>query len=254
MVLWTGLSGIRVPPELVVQAGSRFLGQAFCEPSGVQRAPRVVVNAGHEEERLPDALTGLNGAELGRARVQGQDVTVWTNGSEEGAVAALRLGWNVAVHAEGGILVHGSAVAWNGRAILAIGPSTAGKSTFASLCAAAGATLLSDEILALLPDGRCAGTPFRSDLELPGCPGPFEAAAVVLLAKDQSERMLAVSPSVLVRTCLAETFPGPLEPDRSEGFRRLVSFLSGVQTRTLHFRKSPAAGAFVRDWVCSLPR
>jgi hypothetical protein len=57
-------------------------------------------------------------------------------------------------------LLHASSVSIEGRAVAFIGESCVGKSTLATLCCAAGAEFLSDDVLRLIPDGpdfRCLG-------------------------------------------------------------------------------------------------
>ncbi|WP_043711291.1 hypothetical protein [Corallococcus macrosporus] len=68
----------------------------------------------------------------------------------------------------GGLLVHGVAVAHQGRAALFTGPSGAGKSTLGALWAQAGGEVLSDELVAVWPapggGWRAAGTPWNVGL------------------------------------------------------------------------------------------
>ncbi|QDE83495.1 hypothetical protein [Myxococcus xanthus] len=65
----------------------------------------------------------------------------------------------------GGLLVHGVAVAHQGRAALFTGHSGAGKSTLGGLWAQAGGQVLSDELVAVWPEPgrgwRAAGTPWN---------------------------------------------------------------------------------------------
>lgn len=51
----------------------------------------------------------------------------------------------------GVLCLHGSAVAWRGRAIAVLGPSGAGKSTLSAALVRRGATLLTDDVIALRP-------------------------------------------------------------------------------------------------------
>jgi len=250
---WTGRAGVLLPDGLLELAADKCLAGAFARGDGPPLA-RVEWLAAADAPALPHALNGYHGplgsfdvdAGAGLARVR-------LDGTQDSAVAALRLGWNLATEACGGLLVHASGVAFGDRAVLAVGESGAGKSTFARLCLEAGATLLSDEILGLYPDGTCAGTPFRSDLPRAGQPGPFRAAAVLTLQKGDEERLLPVVPQAFMQACLGQAFPG-VTTGHGETFRRLAAFLAHAEARTFWFRKSPDVGAFIRDWLGSLPR
>lgn len=237
--------------ELVTAAGLRFLGEAFLLDRG---APAWSVSAGHRLGDGTRVLEGFSGP-LGRwEQARCSFRVALEQDAPESAVAALRLGWNAAVQEAGAVLVHASAVSWNGLAAIALGPSGAGKSTFARLCVEAGGTLLSDEIIALHPDGRVAGTPFCSDLHLPGTPGPFRAGILVLLDKGVDEALLPAGGPALVQACLGQLFtPEGAPADRGECFTRLLAFLSRVETRTFRFRKHPSAGEFIRDALAALP-
>jgi hypothetical protein len=69
-------------------------------------------------------------------------------------------------HLQGKLAIHGAAVALEGRAIMLLGRSGQGKSTLAaSLCASAGATLFSDDAVAL-DAGPSPGTYVVSPVEL----------------------------------------------------------------------------------------
>ena len=57
----------------------------------------------------------------------------------------------LALEAAGCLCLHGSAVAVDGRAIAFLGPKHAGKSTLATALAAAGARLISDDVVPLIP-------------------------------------------------------------------------------------------------------
>jgi hypothetical protein len=62
---------------------------------------------------------------------------------------------------EGNLVLHASAVGWRGRTFAFVGQSGRGKSTTAALCAAAGATVLTDDVLLVEmagDDARCRGS------------------------------------------------------------------------------------------------
>ncbi|MEN9799582.1 MAG: hypothetical protein RL653_3279 [Pseudomonadota bacterium] len=249
-VRWTtGFGTVEVQDLLVDAAQARVLPGRFGTRTSESSAWSVSESA--LDAGLP--LQGFSGT-LGRYQREGRAFHVQrTDASPEAAVAALRLCWNGSVQASGAVLVHASAVAWNGLAVVALGPSGAGKSTFARLCVEAGATLLSDEIVTLHPDGRVAGTPFCSDLQLPGTPGPFRAGLLVLLEKGLDEALLTAGGPSLVQACLGQLFsPAEAPAARGECFERLVAFLARVETRTFRFRQHPAAGEFIRDALAAL--
>ncbi|QDE90606.1 hypothetical protein BHS06_17465 [Myxococcus xanthus] len=87
----------------------------------------------------------------------------------------------------GGLLVHGVAVAHQGKAALFTGHSGAGKSTLGALWAQAGGQVLSDELVAVWPEPgqgwRAAGTPWNV-----GQAAEAELSAVGTLAWDVVSR------------------------------------------------------------------
>lgn len=95
---------------------------------------------------------------------------------------------------QGGVLVHGAAVAQGGRAVLALGRSGAGKTTFSRQALERGADVLSDDLNALRR--TAAGTvveklPFTGDLGDSSAPaGPFPLAALLRLEKSPEDRLL----------------------------------------------------------------
>ena len=83
-------------------------------------------------------------------------------GTDDGMVDVLLVGTVTAVlwTLRGRPVLHGSAVIHDSRALALIGPSGSGKSTIAALCCAAGAGLLSDDLVVLEVSGetvRCVG-------------------------------------------------------------------------------------------------
>ena len=168
------------------------------------------------------------------------------------AESVLRLAWLISTVRQGGLLMHGCAVGWEGRGVAAIGISTAGKSTLAALCGGApgNAAILTDEIVQLFPDGTCFGTPFRSNVENVGQPGPVKLKSLLLLTKGPHE---AVSP-VPASEALAELLPQLFWFNTGEGSlgeqkRRLLALVDTVGVHRLTFRKDAAVGPFLRDWV-----
>jgi len=164
----------------------------------------------------------------------------------------IRLAWLIAAVRQGGVLMHGCSVGWDGRGVAAIGVSTAGKSTLARLCAGSpgNADLLTDEIVQLMPGGICFGTPFRSNVENVGQPGPVKLRSLLLLTKGPHE---AVEPADTV-VALRELLPQLFWFDTGEGSlgeqkRRLLSVVDTVGVQRLTFRKDPAVGPFLKQWL-----
>lgn len=148
--------------------------------------------------------------------------------------------------------MHGCAVGWGARGVAAIGISTAGKSTLAALCAGppAHAALLTDEIVQLFPDGRCFGTPFRSNVENVGQPGPITLHSLLLLEKGPHEALTRVASTEAVAQLLPQLFWFDAgEGSLVEQKRRLFALVDHVSVHRLTFRKDAAVGPFLRDWV-----
>ena len=118
--------------------------------------------------------------------------------------------------------IHGSCVAYAGRAVLILGPSGAGKSTLALAMMALGAGLVADDRTDLsVKDGRLiADTPpsLRGMIEARGVGilaaeaiGPSEVTLLVDLALNETERL----PPLRERALLGVELPlvwGPLRP------------------------------------------
>ena len=168
------------------------------------------------------------------------------------AESVLRLAWLVSTIRQGGLLMHGCAVGWGGTGVAAIGISTAGKSTLAALCAGApgNATLLTDEIVQLFPDGTCFGTPFRSNVENVGQPGPVALRSLLLLTKGPYESLAPVPAAQALTELLPQLFWFETgEGSLGEQKRRLLALVDRVGVHRLTFRNDAAVGPFLRDWV-----
>jgi hypothetical protein len=109
----------------------------------VQRAPEGSLRLDGEDYSATLAADGLRATVVGQGRFPVETV--------------LKVMLAGALARRGGLLVHGVAVAHQGRAALFVGHSGAGKSTLGSLWAEAGGVLLSDELVAVWPE-RGAGT------------------------------------------------------------------------------------------------
>ncbi len=164
------------------------------------------------------------------------------------AEAAARIAYQREARALGGILVHSSSVHFNGRAVMAVGQSGAGKSTLAKNLIEAGGTLLSDEITLLLPDGTVYGTPFRSNVQTPGHPGPARIGVLCLIVHAQEERLEPLTPAREISKILSqvyEPFAGATGATR-EALACVSSVLTRCGLQAYHCRNHPDAGHFLR--------
>ena len=171
------------------------------------------------------------------------------------AELALRALFQHAILQQGGLCLHAASLAFGEAAVVALGPSGAGKSTLSRLCVQSGrAALLSDEVVALLPDGRVHGSPFRSEAELPASRAEAELRAFLLLEKGPFEALEPVRPAALVAPLLGQVFQGAAGSGLGAGMLpRLVGLMAHVPGFRLTFRKEPAVAGFLEEWVHGLP-
>lgn len=239
---------VGVDERLLTRAGERCTLAPFLSSS--EEAPRLVLQAGPVPEGQGAALDPRHPAGA-RFLIEAGQVRVEPPREELETELALRVGLQLATLRQGGLLLHAAGVAFGERGVVAIGPSGAGKSTFTRLCArAAGAEVLSDEVLALYPEGRVEGSPFCSDLDLPSSRARARLAAVLLLHKGSEERLEEVAPQEALTAMLGQVFrPLPGEASPREVLQRLARIVEQTTLRRFVFRKHEAAAGFVRDWL-----
>jgi hypothetical protein len=200
----------------------------------------------------PDILEGWiqldgEGDQPGMYCIQGDCLQVCIPADPPAAEAAVRALFQIATLRQGGVLLHAASASFGPSAIVALGPSGAGKSTLARFCLEAGGELLSDETVALYPDGHVYGTPFFSDDDLIGAPRSARATRIVWLQKGDQESIETLSQSQGVAMLLAQAYrPAPSEaaPEALLGRTAQVARTSGLHR--LVFRKHPGAGDFVK--------
>ena len=144
----------------------------------------------------------------------------------------------------GAVVVHGAGILMKGGAVALVGPEGAGKTTWSRIASAAGAAVLSDDLLFLRIEGEqvlALGSPYRADRTAPVGPGKWPLG-ILLAAKH------AVLPEIL--PCSRLRFLGLLSanlPFSADGVgsdprldRILDAILDKVPFRTLAFAPEPS--------------
>jgi hypothetical protein len=148
------------------------------------------------------------------------------------------------LNGSGGALVHACGLAVSGRAHVFIGRSGAGKSTLARLAAAAGAEVISDEIVPLrLERGRfyVYGSPFWGEMRSAGRPLRLPLAGIYALRKSRvnSLRPGPVSGFIplFMRCCLNFS----KEPSAAGGLLATAAALASCRKGEFSFSKKNAS-------------
>jgi hypothetical protein len=200
-------------------------------------------------ERVRMVGLGL-AAELERG--DGGAATLWlARGEAERTVGdvenLLRVSTAYRLLAAGGAMIHCAAVAGEAGAVLAVGRSEAGKTTFSRLAAAGGGRVLSDDLAALRPDadGRwwIDPLPFGGDFGPPASPSPSLPLAAVLRLEqagcDELRPLRGAQALALLIACAPVVNQDPFRRDE------LLAALAGL----LAMARAPALFtlAFTRD-------
>ncbi len=226
------------------------------EPFLTQESPRLRLR------RLSDAGPGARPFQpeqpaLGAFRVEEDGLVTDAPLALLPAELALRALFQLAILRQGGLCVHAAGVTFGPEAVVALGPSGAGKSTLARLCVRSGrAELLSDEVVALLPEGLVCGSPFRSEPDLSATCAEARLRALLLLEKGQAESLTPVRPAALVAPLLGQVFQGGAAEGLSLGagtLARLSGLMAPVASFRLTFRKDPAVAVFLDEWMHGSP-
>lgn len=161
--------------------------------------------------------------------------------------ACVRIAASVALAQDGAVILHASAVAHDGQALVFSGVSGAGKSTISSMLAEAypSCTKIADELLVLRP--TAAGVA----LEVPPYLGPAGVAhgaaaplaAIYFLVQAPFDRREPVAPGAALRELLRHVLVYVAEPTTAE---RVLAVVAAIVAATpcfrLHFRKDPHVG------------
>jgi hypothetical protein len=153
----------------------------------------------------------------------------------------------------GGLLVHGVAMAHQGRAALFVGHSGAGKSTLGALWTEAGGEVLSDELVAVWPEPAVESTAARGAWRAAGTPWnvghPLEAPlrAVGTLAWDTGSRWEAQAAGAVGRMLLLNALlPEATAAGRGGLLAAAGRLLSEVAPVRLVFARDASAAEVVR--------
>lgn len=221
----------------------------------------------------PDRVVTLTALLGGRVRVASgdDDVTVTqVEGATEAVVALLN---RLVLGAESDRdHLHAATIAAGGRAAIVVGPSEAGKTTFAARAAAAGWSVLSDEMVAIADDGTSLTTwrrplmvrrsaaaeaptagvapPQAVPVDRLGAEQPTAGVAGLMVVLDRSDGASAVEASSMapaeVLCALAEnSLDLERHPDR--GRRTLARTAATVPGVRLRYREADEALAVVAD-------
>ncbi len=237
---------LRVDESICRLATERVHWKHFVAPESAP--PSLVV-------RRHASLEGISiDAPLGKCtiRLDGETLDVCVEDGVYRAELILRLAWYLLACRQGAVLIHACALRHGNTAVVAAGKSGNGKSTLARLGFEAGLSLLTDEVAMLFPDGRVCGTPFRSDFTNAGQPGVVQAKYFFALEKAPHEELKPLNAFAATELAMAQCFDvAEVALPRAEVRKRLLSFLSQVEVKTLAFRKHPEAGHFVKGLMSS---
>jgi hypothetical protein len=151
--------------------------------------------------------------------------------------------------AERGVIIHGCGVAWNGRGILFVGESGAGKSTMARRWdQEPGAVVLSDDRTVVRkrgPEFWIYGTPWHGDAAF-GSPRGVPLETIFFLKHGRENSVEEIRGSHAVSQLFTCSFPPLWDPQGMEFVLGVFTELTGqVPCRKLRFRPDRSAVEFV---------
>ncbi|HKQ62692.1 MAG TPA: hypothetical protein VJS92_15485 [Candidatus Polarisedimenticolaceae bacterium] len=151
-----------------------------------------------------------------------------------------------------GALLHAASLVLDGRAFVLVGPSGAGKTTWAREARRAGAVVLSDEMAFLDAAGvelEVLSTPLRADRAAPQGPGRFRLAALLYAEHGAPARLEPAPPPLLAAARLAANLP--YVGELLERDPRVECLLNALAARapsyTLRFAPDPAFVGCLRE-------
>lgn len=144
-----------------------------------------------------------------------------------------------------GVLVHACGVAIDGRGVLFLGTSGAGKSTTARLFRErGGATILSDDRIVIREEEgayRIFGTPWHGEAGLEA-PASARLDAVFILEQAPRNRAVELTPAQAVAQMMVRAFPAMWDQEGLEfAVRFLTDMAERVPVRRLQFLPEPSA-------------
>jgi len=194
---------------------------------------------------MPEVRAGAVSAASFEAEISGDGRTARVRGADEryGVESALKVLLAARLAEAGGLLVHGVALAWQGRAALFTGPSGAGKSTLAALGRRAGLEVLADELVAVWPGWRVEGTPWNE-----GAAASAVLAGVGTLAWAESARLERAPAAGVVRVLAGNVLlPDPGADGKARAFRAQAALMNAVRPWALWFAQDGDVGGVLRE-------
>jgi len=182
---WSGFICTNGEPAAVETLVARVAPEEFCRFD--LRGFELTLEAVHSETAVQ--LVGYETMARLEWRSGGVRGAIWTSAEDPGGFAGAVENYFRALVAYrlaecDAVLLHAAAVVHDGAAYVFCGPSGAGKTTLARLCAASGDVVSSDDLVAvaLRADGALAlPLPFCGDLRAPQPPAPQPVAALCRL-------------------------------------------------------------------------
>jgi hypothetical protein len=157
----------------------------------------------------------------------------------------------------GGAVIHSAGVTDGASAFLLLGPSGAGKTTSSRLCLERGASVLSDDLNAVIFSQEAEAPllvrlPFTGDLgERSGGPASYPLAAVLRLVKGAEDRLRPISPAAALAGLLAAAPFVNRDPWRREA---LLSTLERLARSVPAYELVFSLGGGLWDILKSIPR
>jgi hypothetical protein len=204
-----------------------------------------------ERGTLPPLLPAIHTESSGALRLEGDGYRALVQADRRHATieqppdrfateAVLRILLADSLLRRGGLLIHGVALAHGSNAALFTGQSGAGKSTLGHWGARGGLTLLSDELVAVVPEGDrfvAHGTPWNVG-------GNMSARLSVLglLRHARDAQLGPIEPSAVLRVLLSNLVePAETPSVRAQLFQIAGRLLAATAARELSFAPDPGA-------------